>query len=147
MAIEVPYKDSLTEVVKQQILCITDTIGFEHRMTDDNGSLEGSTDYLYNNFDIIGVIDSAKQSMNGTTENILRELYNNADKSKLSLLYTFYNEFTKKDFEDDWDKERFLIDLQNTTLRKIDSSETVEEFCDYLKKRVCKIHCVNSQIY
>ncbi|WP_300902594.1 hypothetical protein [uncultured Clostridium sp.] len=134
IAIEIPYNEKLSKLNKSQVICITDTVGFEHRKTDDTGSLEGSTNYIYNNFDIIGIIDSSKHSMNGTTESILREIYNNADKSKVMLMYTFYDDFTKKDFEDDNDKNKFLIDLQNTTLRKIDDNENVENFISSLEK-------------
>ncbi|PQP84406.1 hypothetical protein C0Q44_07505 [Paenibacillus sp. PCH8] len=135
IAIEVPYNNNLSEKLKQQVICVTDTVGFEHRKTDDTGSLEGSTQYSYNNYDVIGIIDSSKQSMNGTTENLLREVYNNADKSKVMLMYTFFDEFTKKDFEDSTDKEYFLMDLQNTTLRKIDDTDKVENFIVMLEKR------------
>lgn len=135
IAIEIPYNERLSKANKSNVICITDTVGFEHRKTDDTGSLEGSTNYIYNNYDIIGIIDSAKQSMNGTTENILREIYNNADKSKVMLMYTFYDDFTKKDFEDDNDKNYFLADLQNTTLRKIDETEHIENFISSLEKR------------
>lgn len=134
IAIEVPFSSQLSEKSKKQVICITDTVGFEHRKNDDTGSLEGSTNYTYNNYDVIGIIDSAKQSMNGTTENILREIYNNADKSKVMLMYTFFDEFTKKDFEDDIDKEFFLKSLQNTTLKKIDDTEEVEKFITMLDK-------------
>ncbi|MFA9377316.1 MAG: hypothetical protein ACERKZ_11260 [Lachnotalea sp.] len=135
MAIEVPYNEKISDENKKHTICITDTVGFEHRKTDDTGSLEGSTKYSYNNYDIIGIIDSAKQSMNGTTENLLREIYNNADKSKVMLMYTFYDEFTKKDFEDEHDKQYFLKDLQSTTLRKIDETENVEKFIATLDKK------------
>lgn len=134
IAIEVPFSSQLSEKSKKQVICITDTVGFEHRKNDDTGSLEGSTNYTYNNYDVIGIIDSAKQSMNGTTENILREIYINADKSKVMLMYTFFDEFTKKDFEDDIDKEFFLKSLQNTTLKKIDDTEEVEKFITMLDK-------------
>lgn len=134
IVIEIPYNKKLSEEIKSTTICITDTVGFEHRKTDDSNSIEGSTNYLYNNFDIIGIIDSAKQSMNGTTENIIRELYNSADKSKLMLMYTFYDEFTKKDFEDEDDKQKFLIDLQKTTMRKIETSDTMGKFIDSLEE-------------
>ncbi|PRR84558.1 hypothetical protein [Clostridium vincentii] len=134
IAIEIPYNEKLSKANKSKVICITDTVGFEHRKTDDTGSLEGSTNYIYNNYDIIGIVDSAKQSMNGTTENILREIYNNADKSKVMLMYTFYDDFTKKDFEDDIDKNNFLIDIQNTTFRKIDATESVHNFISSIQK-------------
>lgn len=132
IVIEIPYNENLEGDLKNNKICITDTVGFEHRKTDDTNSLEGSTDYKFNNFDIIGVVDKATSSMSGTTENILRELYHNANKSKIMILYTFYDEFTKKDFEDDDDKKIFLKELQKTTIKKIDQSDLVNKFIDSL---------------
>lgn len=151
LVIEIPYNKNISSADKEKMICITDTVGFEHRKTDDTGSLEGSTKYFYNNYDIIGILDSAKQSMNGTTENLLREVYNNADKSKLMMIYTFYDEFTKKDFEDEHDKQFFLLDLQKTTLKKIDNSDECEKFIETFQKRTnflsglmsTDIECIN----
>ena len=136
IVIEVPYNKNLEENLTNNKICITDTIGFEHRKADDTNSLEGSTEYKFNDFDIIGVVDKATSSMSGTTENILRELYHNANKSKIMILYTFYDEFTKKDFEDDNDKKIFLKDLQKTTIKKIDENELVNKFIDSLNSEV-----------
>ncbi len=70
--IEVPYNDFLDEEIKDKIISITDTIGFKHRKQENTKSLEGSTNLFYNEFDIITIVDSAKQSMNSTTGSIFR---------------------------------------------------------------------------
>lgn len=134
IVIEIPYNSSLSKEITERKICITDTIGFEHRKTDDSNSLEGSTNYQYNDFDIVGVVDKATSSMAGTTENILRELYHNANKSKIMMFYTFYDEFTKKDFEDEDDKVDFLKELQKTTIKKIEESESSNNFINLLNE-------------
>lgn len=135
MRIEVPYNKSLNQEVKNKTISITDTIGFEHRKQEDTKSLEGSTNLSYNDFDIIIIVDTAKQSMNATTESILDDVYKNAIRSKIVLAYTFYNDFSKKDFEDEYDKEEELFDLQTATLKKIDDKEIIEVFSEELKNR------------
>ena len=135
MVIEVPYNSKIGSEYKNKVLCITDTVGFEHSKTEDSKSLEGSTDYKYSVFDIIAVVDKASGSMSGTTENILNELYNNANKSKIMILYTFYDEFNKKDFEDDEDKKTYLIDLQNTTIKKLDDELLSTKFAEELSQK------------
>ena len=135
MVIEVPYNDKIGTQYKNKVICVTDTVGFEHSKTEDSRSLEGSTDYKYNAFDIIAVVDKATGSMSGTTENILNELYNNANKSKIMILYTFYDEFRKKDFEDDEDKKMYLLNLQNTTIRKLDDELLSTKFAEELSQK------------
>ncbi|EGG90600.1 hypothetical protein HMPREF0491_00471 [Lachnospiraceae oral taxon 107 str. F0167] len=135
MVIEVPYNNKIGSEYKNKVLCVTDTVGFEHSKTEDSKSLEGSTDYKYSVFDIIAVVDKATGSMSGTTENILNELYNNANKSKIMILYTFYDEFKKKDFEDDEDKKMYLIDLQNTTIKKLDDELLSTKFAEELSQK------------
>ena len=135
MVIEVPYNNKIGSEYKNKVLCITDTVGFEHSKTEDSKSLEGSTDYKYSVFDIIAVVDKATGSMSGTTENILNELYNNANKSKIMILYTFYDEFSKKDFEDDEDKKMYLLNLQNTTIRKLDGELLSTKFAEELSQK------------
>lgn len=109
-------------------------MGFEHIKAENSKSLEGSTEYKYNVFDIIVVVDKATESMAGTTENILNELYNNANKSKIMIFYTFFDEFTKKDFEDDKDKKRYLIDLQKTTIKKLGDDSFSTKFAEELSQ-------------
>lgn len=135
MVIEVPYNSKIESGYKNKVICMTDTVGFEHSKTEDSKSLEGSTDYKYNAFDIIAVVDKATGSMSGTTENILNELYNNANKSKIMILYTFYDEFSKKDFEDDEDKKIYLLNLQNTTIRKLDDESLSTKFAEELSQK------------
>ena len=135
MVIEVPYNNKIGSEYKNKVLCVTDTVGFEHSKTEDSKSLEGSTDYKYSVFDIIAVVDKATGSMSGTTENILNELYNNANKSKIMILYTFYDDFSKKDFEDDEDKKMYLIDLQNTTIKKLDDELLSTKFAEELSQK------------
>jgi hypothetical protein len=134
VVIEVPYNNKIEGEYKNKVICVTDTVGFEHSKTEDSKSLEGSTDYKYNAFDIIAVVDKATGSMSGTTENILNELYNNANKSKIMLLYTFYDQFSKKDFEDDEDKKMYLLNLQNTTIRKLDDEVLSTKFAEELSQ-------------
>lgn len=135
MVIEVPYNSKIGSEYKNKVICVTDTIGFEHSKTEDSKSLEGSTDYKYNAFDIIAVVDKATGSMSGTTENILAEIYHNANKSKIMILYTFYDEFSKKDFEDDEDKKIYLLNLQNTTIRKLDDELLSTKFAVELSQK------------
>ncbi|EJU22726.1 hypothetical protein HMPREF1143_0421 [Peptoanaerobacter stomatis] len=135
MVIEIPYNNKIGSEYKNKVICVTDTVGFEHSKTEDSKSLEGSTDYKYNAFDIIAVVDKATGSMSGTTENILNELYNNANKSKIMILYTFYDEFSKKDFEDDEDKKMYLLNLQNTTIRKLDDELLSTKFAEELSQK------------
>lgn len=135
MVIEVPYNNKIGSEYKNKVLCVTDTVGFEHSKTEDSKSLEGSTDYKYSVFDIIAVVDKATGSMSGTTENILNELYNNANKSKIMILYTFYDDFSKKDFEDDEDKKMYLIDLQNTTIKKLGDELLSTKFAEELSQK------------
>jgi predicted GTPase len=135
MRIEVPYNKTIDYEYRCRTITITDTIGYEHRKRTDTKSLEGSTELNYNDFDIITIIDSAKQSMNSTTERILDDVYKNAIKSKIMMAYTFYNEYTKKEFEDEYDKEEELFNLQNTTLKNIDEKDKIEYFIEQLQER------------
>jgi hypothetical protein len=51
------------------------------------------------------------------------------------ILYTFYDEFSKKDFEDDEDKKMYLLNLQNTTIRKLDDELLSTKFAEELSQK------------
>lgn len=117
--IEVPYNDAFSPKIRRSSIVITDTVGVEHAKNTDTRSIEGSTNFLFEQYDFITVVDDASKSMDTTTTNILRNLFSTADKSKIFLTYTFYDKFDKKDLEDDEDKDFELFTLQETAFRKI----------------------------
>lgn len=100
MRIEVPYNDSLDQSVRNKPIVFIDTIGVSHS-TDENNSIENSTNLNLDNIDVVTVVDDSTASMDSNTQNIIRHLADRILSDKLFIAYTHFDEFDKAEFIDD----------------------------------------------
>lgn len=145
MRIELPYNNKLSSQVTEKPIIFIDTVGTSH-VVEEGSSIENSINLNLDKVDIITVVDDSRTSMSADTLNILKHLTNRVARSKIFIAYTFYDEFTKREFEDDYDededymddqKQDYLLDLQHSKISAIlkDDREEIVKFLNQLQNK------------
>ncbi|RFU67136.1 XRE family transcriptional regulator [Peribacillus saganii] len=145
MRIELPYNDNLSNQITEKPIIFIDTVGTSH-VVEEGASIENSINLNLDEVDVITVADDSRTSMSADTLNILKHLTNRVARSKIFIAYTFYDEFTKREFEDDYDededymdeqKQDYLLGLQNSKLAAIlkDDRPEIVKFLNQLQDK------------
>lgn len=145
MRIELPYNHKLSDEITENPIVFIDTVGTSH-VVDESSSIENSINLNLDSVDIITVVDDSKTSMSADTLNILKHLTHRVARSKIFIAYTFYDEFNKKefidDFEDDEDeldnqKQDYLLDLQRSKISALlkDDRTEINRFLNQLEDK------------
>lgn len=138
--IEVPFNLEAYGVneLEEYTIIMRDTIGTAHQNELSTDSIEGSSKTNYEEFDLVIAVDNARRPMDTTIINILRELINNTINEKIIIAYTHYDEFSKKDHEDEYSKQLDLESIQEAAINSIDKRyySTLKESTIILKNLI-----------
>ena len=136
MRIELPYNSKISEVVKAIKIRCYDTVGIAHT-TETKGGFEKSTQLKLENIDAIIVADDSRLNMSNDTGVIIKHISARVDHRKIYFALTFFDEFTKEQFDPDEDINEQKIDYL-LTIQKEKISEYLEE-SDYSKSLVGRV--------
>lgn len=136
MRIELPYNSKISEVIKAKKIRCYDTVGIAHT-TETKGGFEKSTQLKLENIDAIIVADDSRLNMSNDTGVIIKHISARVDHRKIYFALTFFDEFTKEQFDPDEDlneqKIDYLLTIQNEKI-----NEYLEE-SDYSKSLVERV--------
>lgn len=136
MRIELPYNSKISEVVKAKKIRCYDTVGIAHT-TESKGGFEKSTQLRLENIDAIIVADDSRLNMSNDTGVIIKHISARVDHRKIYFALTFFDEFTKEQFDPDEDINEQKIDYL-LTIQKEKTNEYLEE-SDYSKSLVGRV--------
>jgi len=109
LKIEIPYNTLLSEKIRQKRICCSDTVGVAHT-TESSGGFERSTSLNMDNVDAVIIADDSKLNMDNNTGIILRHIASRVDYRKIFFAMTFFDDFTKQEFDQDEDKDEQKIE-------------------------------------
>lgn len=136
MRIELPYNPDISESFNTIKIRCYDTIGIAHT-TEAKGGFEKSTQLKLENIDAIIVADDSRLNMSNDTGVILKHLSARVDHRKIYFALTFFDEFTKEQFDPEENMNEQKIDYL-LTIQKEKIYEYLEE-SDYSKSLVERV--------
>lgn len=136
MRIELPYNSKISEVVRAKKIRCYDTVGIAHT-TETKGGFEKSTQLKLENIDAIIIADDSRLNMSNDTGVIIKHISARVDYRKIYFALTFFDEFTKEQFDPDEDINEQKIDYLQT-IQKEKINEYLEE-SDYSKSLVGRV--------
>lgn len=124
LRIELPYNENIRLPKKNMSIVMRDTIGVAHN-PNESGGFEDSTNLNLEDVDTILILDDSRMNGDNNFSTLLEHILARVDASKIFFAYTFYDEFTKADFDEDDDLELQKVDyLTNVTKSAIHHSMT-----------------------
>lgn len=136
MRIELPYNSKVSDVVKAKKIRCYDTVGIAHTI-ETKGGFEKSTQLKLENIDAIIIADDSRLNMSNDTGVIIKHISARVDYRKIYFALTFFDEFTKEQFDPDEDINEQKIDYL-LTIQKEKINEYLEE-SDYSKSLVGRV--------
>lgn len=138
MRIELPYNLKVSDVVKAKKIRCYDTVGIAHTI-ETKGGFEKSTQLRLENIDAIIIADDSRLNMSNDTGIIIKHISARVDYRKIYFALTFYDEFSKEQFDPDEDIDEQKIDYL-LTIQKEKINEYLEEsdYSNALVERVQK---------
>jgi hypothetical protein len=109
LKIEILYNKLLSEEIRQKRICCSDTVGVAHT-TESSGGFERSTSLNMDNVDAVIIADDSKLNMDNNTGVILRHIASRVDYKKIFFAMTFFDNFTKQEFDEDEDLDEQKIE-------------------------------------
>lgn len=136
MRIELPYNSKISDVVKAKKIRCFDTVGIAHT-TDTKGGFEKSTQLKLENIDGIIIADDSRLNMSNDTGVIIKHISARVDYRKIYFALTFFDEFSKEQFDPDEDINEQKIDYL-LSIQKEKITEYLEE-SNYSKSLVERV--------
>lgn len=122
LRIELPTNQNIVLPQKDFSFVIQDTIGIAHS-NDENGGFENSTRLQMENVDAVVIIDDSRMNGDNNTTIILSHLLARISPHKIYFGFTFFDDLTKEDFddEDDIDSQRisYLIATETQIIKTV----------------------------
>lgn len=104
MRIDLPYNAKIDLPKNNLSFVMRDTIGIAHNPSESRG-FEDSTNLNFDNVDILLLVDDAKFNGENNFSTILEHVIARVDPSKIFYAYTFFDDFSKADFDEEDDIE------------------------------------------
>lgn len=109
LRIEVPYNKAVKLPREDFSFVMCDTIGIAHNK-NETGGFEDSTNLGLDGVDAILLVDDSRLNGDNNFTTVFEHIVSRVEPAKIFYAYTFFDDFTKEDIEDDDDKIDYLID-------------------------------------
>lgn len=127
LRIELPLNKTILLPQANFSFVVQDTIGIAHA-NDGNGGFENSTHLRMEGVDSVILVDDARMNGDNNMSSILSHLLARIAPSKIHFAFTFFDDLTKSDFDEDdsLDEQRmaYLITTETNTIRSIVKDES-----------------------
>ncbi|MCR5488359.1 MAG: hypothetical protein K6F35_12680 [Lachnospiraceae bacterium] len=109
LRIEIPYHQAVKLPREDFTFVMCDSIGIAHNK-NETGGFEDSTNLGLDGVDAILLVDDSRLNGDNNFTTIFEHIVSRVEPAKIFYAYTFFDDFTKEDLEDDEDKIEYLID-------------------------------------
>jgi hypothetical protein len=124
LRIELPYNSLISEDIRSLRICFHDTVGVAHA-AERSGGFEHSTSLSMKNVDAVIITDDSRLNMDNNTGIILSHIASRIDYKKIYFALTFFDDFTKAEFDHDEDAE-YLDEQKKDYLSSIQRERVIE---------------------
>ena len=130
LKIELPYNSQITLPKENLSIVMRDTIGVAHNPSE-TGGFEDSTNLSMENVDVVLLVDDSRMNGDNNFTTQLEHILARVDASKVFYAYTFYDDFTKADFDEDDDpdtqKVEYLCSVTKNAINQAMSGNLFDE--------------------
>ena len=130
LKIELPYNSQITLPKENLSIVMRDTIGVAHNPSE-TGGFEDSTNLSMENVDVVLLVDDSRMNGDNNFTTLLEHILARVDASKIFYAYTFYDDFTKADIDEDDDpdtqKVKYLCSVTQNAINQAMSGNLFDE--------------------